>query len=265
MSDRTQQLRNGNPIAVANLMPVGAVLPFAGHIEPVGFKFCDGAAFSGSASAGYTDLALAIGGAYGVGSAATPTLSFTNGGSTISSSSAHGLSAGDVIITERTHLITSSLYGLNSLRTAFKVRAILSSTTFTLEDWAGLLVVASDTASGRPFYTSFNVPDLRGRAPFGRDNMGGSYANRLTVTTLDGISGESGGAETHVLSQAEMPAHTHSYDDSTPTLANTRGTGASSTATGSSLTGRTTGSSGSGSAHNNMPPFQVCNYIIRVL
>jgi len=28
--------------------------------------------------------------------------------------------------------------------------------------------------------TTFNVPDLRGRALFGKDNMGGSAANRLT-------------------------------------------------------------------------------------
>src|SRR5437899_2344559 len=48
--------------------------------------------------------------------------------------------------------------------------------------------------------TTFNLPDLRGRAVFGKDDMGGSAANRITNggsgitgTTL----GAAGGTETH--------------------------------------------------------------------
>src|SRR4051794_36885710 len=58
--------------------------------------------------------------------------------------------------------------------------------------------------------TTFNLPDLRGRVIAGVDNMGGSAANRLT-TAGSGINGAvlgaDGGAETHVLTQAQMPAH----------------------------------------------------------
>jgi microcystin-dependent protein len=115
--------------------------------------------------------------------------------------------------------------------------------------------------------STFVLPDLRGRSIFGRDNMGGTDANRLQSATSDGdVLGVEGGAETHTLTAAEIPAHTHTYDDSTPTSANTRGTGASATMTGSTLTGRTTAANiGGGGAHNNMPPFFVLNWIIRAL
>lgn len=58
--------------------------------------------------------------------------------------------------------------------------------------------------------TTFNVPDLRGRVPAGKDNMGGSAASRLTTagSGVDGATlGAVGGAETHTLTTAQMPAH----------------------------------------------------------
>lgn len=60
--------------------------------------------------------------------------------------------------------------------------------------------------------TTFNLPDLRGRVPAGKDNMGGSAASRLTSTTMspDGNTlGATGGAQTHTLVTSEMPAHAH--------------------------------------------------------
>ena len=63
--------------------------------------------------------------------------------------------------------------------------------------------------------TNFNLPDLRGRTAVGRDNMGGTSANRIT-TAGSGIDGTtlnaSGGAQTHTLSIAQIPAHTHLQD-----------------------------------------------------
>lgn len=61
--------------------------------------------------------------------------------------------------------------------------------------------------------TTFNVPDCRGRAVFGKDDMGGSAAGRLTNAVTGGIDGvtlgASGGERAHTQSIAEMPAHHH--------------------------------------------------------
>jgi microcystin-dependent protein len=64
--------------------------------------------------------------------------------------------------------------------------------------------------------TTFNVPDLRGRATFGIDNMGGSAAGRITAAggNSDGRNlGAAGGAENHMLTTAEMPVHSHGITD----------------------------------------------------
>lgn len=59
---------------------------------------------------------------------------------------------------------------------------------------------------------TFNVPDLRGRSFFGRDNMGGSAAGRLTSTYFANASaiGAYGGSQSTTLSDTNLPAHHHS-------------------------------------------------------
>lgn len=65
------------------------------------------------------------------------------------------------------------------------------------------------------------TPDLRGRAPFGKDNMGGaSSASRVTSTTFtpDGLTLEAtAGAQTVTLGIGEIPAHSHGVGDPTHT------------------------------------------------
>jgi len=53
--------------------------------------------------------------------------------------------------------------------------------------------------------TTFNVPDMRGRIIGGLDNLGGSSANRVVAAAADTIGGAVG-AETHTISEAELPA-----------------------------------------------------------
>jgi microcystin-dependent protein len=61
--------------------------------------------------------------------------------------------------------------------------------------------------------TTFGVPDMRGRVPAGKDDMGGSSAFRLTsaVMTPDGQHlGATGGAQNKTLVTANLPAYTPS-------------------------------------------------------
>ena len=107
------------------------------------------------------------------------------------------------------------------------------------------------------------LPDLRGRAVAGKDNMGGTSANRLTGLSggVDGdILGAAGGLETHTLTIAQMPAHTHS-------TANVfTSSGSSRLQTGSSFSTQTLTSSSTGGdgAHNNVQPTIILNYIIKL-
>lgn len=98
--------------------------------------------------------------------------------------------------------------------------------------------------------TTFNVPDLRGRVPVGKDAG--------TFPTLGGAGGE----QTHLLTTAEMPSHTH------PTTNFAYYTGAAGqitfTGTANGNFATDTGAAGGGGAHNNIQPYQVVNYIIKV-
>jgi len=101
--------------------------------------------------------------------------------------------------------------------------------------------------------TTFNLPDPRGRSFVG-------------VGTGSGLSprvlGATGGEESHVLTTAEGPSHTHAQQSNT-ILDNA---GAASVVSGigaARLVGGTTGSSGSGTAHNTMHPFLNAYAIIK--
>jgi len=110
--------------------------------------------------------------------------------------------------------------------------------------------------------TTFNLPDKRGRVTAGKDDMGGSSANRLTNQSggLNGDTlGATGGAETHTLTVAQMPAHTHSVTAAIVTGNTETGSG-DVECNESSLT---TGSTGGGGAHNNVQPTIIANYIIK--
>lgn len=86
--------------------------------------------------------------------------------------------------------------------------------------YATLFTVISTTFGTGDGSTTFNVPDLRGRVPYGKDNMGGSAANRITVAT-SGITGttlgSAGGAQSITLATTNLPSHTHGITSITVT------------------------------------------------
>jgi microcystin-dependent protein len=131
---------------------------------------------------------------------------------------------------------------------------------------------------------------MRGRVVAGKDDMGGSAANRLTAagsgvtgTTL----GNAGGAQTHTLTEAQMPSHTHAQNahfhdgiwaDGVLTIGSNESnaasirskhdrnaadtTGAKWTTVNATATNQNTGG---GAAHNITQPTLILNYIIKAV
>ena len=54
----------------------------------------------------------------------------------------------------------------------------------------------------------FLLPDMRGRLPLGKDNMGGTGANRVTASAADSVGGF-GGTESKVIPIQNLPEHEH--------------------------------------------------------
>lgn len=124
--------------------------------------------------------------------------------------------------------------------------------------------------------TTFNVPDLRDRFPLGENTMGASDAGRVSNSTT--ALADTGGTDTHTLTVSEIPTHRHklmNQDGASPATGRTStnkltddGVGGSADAyslsgTSTDATVLETGASGSDGDHQNMPPFQVVNFIIK--
>lgn len=84
--------------------------------------------------------------------------------------------------------------------------------------YANLFAAISTQYGGGDGFTSFNVPDLRGRTIVGKDDIGGSGIGRVTIG-LSGIAGTvlgaTGGTETVTLTTANLASHSHSGSAST--------------------------------------------------
>jgi len=81
----------------------------------------------------------------------------------------------------------------------------------TYPDAAANIATEWKTAYGQadPGAGMFRVPDLRGLTPVGLDQMpGGTRANRITRAVAIIVASKTG-EETHIVSVAEMPSHSH--------------------------------------------------------
>ncbi|MCK1393638.1 tail fiber protein [Bradyrhizobium sp. 1] len=162
-------------------------------------------------------------------------------------------------------------YGQAISRTTYSILFSLLSTTYGTGDGSA----------------TFNIPDLRGRVVAGKDDMGGSASSRLTPSYFGGNAtslGATGGAESHVLTIAQLashahlntlndPGHVHSYQRAEPgeqkpaSGGNTPFATYSSQNTGSATTGITINNvaAGSGNAHNNTQPTIIANKLLRII
>lgn len=128
--------------------------------------------------------------------------------------------------------------------------------------YSALFAVIGTTFGAGDGSTTFNVPDLRGRFPLGKDDMGGSSANRVTAAQADTIGGASG-AETHTLASGEIPAHNHGVPTTTAgATAVTKLVNAAANVTSTNVDTVPSINTGGGGAHNNMPPYLTLNFII---
>ncbi len=128
--------------------------------------------------------------------------------------------------------------------------------------------------------TTFNLPDLRGRVPMGAGQGVGDGASGSGAPSGASLSsrspGDYGGKETHTLTTAQMPSHSHviqSFDGAnTSVLVLNDHSGDRILSTDNATNGvngevknsrYSTNSSGSGQAHNIVQPFQAVHWIIR--
>jgi len=145
--------------------------------------------------------------------------------------------------------------------------------------YAALFAAIGTTFGAGDGSTTFNLPDMRGRAFAGLDNMGGSSANVVTDTSADNLGGVMG-AETHTLTESELPAHDHDEQaalssgwsptavyhktsDSGPTNNFNSLFLDSKTDTSVTVQPITTATTGGDAPHNNMPPTFFGNWIIK--
>jgi len=124
------------------------------------------------------------------------------------------------------------------------------------------LFAAIGTDFGSVDGSHFNLPDLRGCFPLGKDDMGGVAAGRVTSASKDGanaiVLGGRGGEQVTPLTIATMPAHDHAMNL-------VSGTGDGGTSSGPGAPGPLrTGMTGGDAAHNTMPPWLCLNYIVRL-
>jgi microcystin-dependent protein len=149
--------------------------------------------------------------------------------------------------------------------------------SFLWNNDANLAVSGGRGASAAADYAAnktIALPDCRGRALAGLDDMGNSAAGRLTVSyfgTSATVLGAAGGAESHTLTTAQMPVHSHGVTDpghshgegdainqssSAQSILPTGATlwAGANTSTASATTGISIQNAGSGAAHNNTQP-----------
>lgn len=271
VQDHDHDGSNSKPIAGE----VGTLKPWAGHSLPgVNWEWCDGGTLSRTTYAAL--FALLVKEATVTMTIASPCVVTWNN---------HGLRDNMPIRFFTTGAlptgITAGTHGGPWVGTEYYVKVINSNTFNISTTVGGANVNTSGSQSGvhtgtvAPWgdgdgSTTFNKPDLRGRTVVGRDDMGGSAANRVT-NAGSGIDGRllaiDGGTQNHTLTTTEMPTHGHTQRGKQTAL-----TGSGNlhmmmdlhTPNTNTSAFNTTSNAGSDGAHQNMQPSIVLDYIIRI-
>lgn len=244
--------------AASGGVQTGTILDFGGITAPSGYLLCDGSAVSRTT---YATLWSTLN--------ANSTVTITIASPGVVTWNAHPLGNGDPVRLQTTGALPTGLtanttyYVVNKATNTFQLAASRGGTAInTSGTQSGIHTAIFAPWGWGDNSTTFNVPDLRGRTVAGRDDMGGTAANRLTTAGagIAGVNlGDAGGAQTHTLTTTEMPAHTH-------TVALQAGSNPFSCGGGSTVNSggsTTTSSAGGGGAHQNTQPTAIVNKIIK--
>lgn len=242
------------------LVPTGAILPYGASTAPSNFLLCDGSAVSRTT---YATLFGVISTNYGIGdgsltfnlpnmkgrfplgysaSAPTKVLTFASRASNVitvtgADSHAHNeLQTGQAIFYATTG---SVITGLTDDTTYYVVR--VTATTFSLA------TSVADANAG-------TVISLSGD---------GSGIQTFTITYTARSLGHTGGEETHALTDAELPSHTHVFNTATEDTGTTNHSTDQTSQALSATHDTAISPTGSDTPHNTMPLFTVVNYIIK--
>ncbi len=232
----------------------GMISLYAGSSAPTGFLLCDGSAVSRST---YSALFAIISTTFGVGDGSTtfnvPDLRGSvpiGAGTRVRTMTFDGASAVDpstdtITVTSNDWLHTGQAVAL----TGSSLPTGLSATTYYVIRTSATAIKLATSVANANEGTAVDI------------TADGSGTCTLTQTLTARTLGVTGGEETHALTDAEMPSHTH------PAIENfidTSGTSVSSGTGSSSWSNQpNTGSAGSDTPANNMPPYTVVNYIIK--
>lgn len=279
-SPKNKTFDNTSPTA---FMYPGLILPYVARTAPAGWLVADGSAVSRTT---YASL-------FGVLNASLGTFATTIATPAVVTRNAHGLSTGDSVYLTTTGALPTGLVA-NTVYYAVRIDAnTFNLSTTRANAYAGTKIATTGTQSGihtvfdSPYgigdgSTTFNLPDARGRSLAALDLNAGTAAGRLSLAQSQGVYGNlgaNGGEQGHTNTIGETPNETGSitmHSQATATnIAAVGGVFASGFTNGAYVSGGTGASGptsvgiinfnngGGGSAHNNVQPTLLVNYIIK--